>query len=187
VDIDRNGNFSLTIGSEQLSKGLRPSKRMPRNSGYLVKAQGVVGRDGVLSSIDDITRLATTVITDGFPFPQIFVFTNMVIVCGLYKIYELVSGSLSLKYTATTPGSLWTAVDFYDYIYLSNGEEAVIRGAGSLAYTKSATQPTCTAMCNYNGQVIIGSPDTDGLAANMMLSAVTGAITMSAYGSIATT
>lgn len=163
-------SFTVTLKTETLNRGLRPTQRAQRNAGYLVKADGVVGRDGVLSAIDDITRMDTSAITDGFPFPQIFVFTSMIIVCGLKTIYEVASnGSLSLKYTATTPCGTWDAVDFYDYVYLSNGIEAVIRDAGTKAYALSSTQPHFTSVCNYNGQVIIGAPDEDHLAANLSL------------------
>src|SRR3972149_8709232 len=120
------GEFTVTVTAEQLSRGLRPSKRVPRNSRYLVECQSAIGRDGVLQSIDELTRIATTVITDAFPYPQIFVFTNLIIICSQTKIYELVGGSLVLKLTVT-PGSTWSAVDFFYYVYMSNGKVAVKR------------------------------------------------------------
>ena len=146
-------DFTFTITSDQLSRGLRPSKRAPRDSKYLTESKGAVGRNGVLASVDELTRIATTEITDGFPFPQIFVFTNMIIVCGLKTIYEWSSDALVLKYTASTAGGTWTAVDFYDYVYLSNGRIAVTRDVGTKVYSLSATQPFCSAACNFNGQV----------------------------------
>lgn len=186
MDVDRYGNFSLTIESQQLSKGLRPSKRTPRNSGYLITSEGAVGKDNVLQALDSATRMATNTITDGFPFPQLFVFTNMIIVCGLTKIYEWVSGSLVLKYAAAAAGGTWTAVDYYDYIYLSNGKIAVVRDAGSKVYSPSTTQPHSTTACNYNGQMLIGAPDVDGLGASLMLPAEAITVTLSAIGTITT-
>lgn len=150
--------FSFTIESKDLSRGLRPSKRNPRNSRFLVECAGAVGRDGVLSALDEITRLATSAITDGFPYPQIFVFTNMIIICGQTKIYEWVSGSLVEKLTVTA-GSTWTAVDFFAYVYLSNGKVAVVRNALDRTYSLTTDLPTCMAACNFNGQVIIGATD----------------------------
>ena len=79
--------FSVTIDTSKLSKGLRPSKRMPRNSGFLVECKGAVGRDNVLQTLDELTRIDTSVITDAYPYPQIFVFTNLIIVCSQTKIY----------------------------------------------------------------------------------------------------
>lgn len=181
------GKFTQTIAPNEISRGLRPSDHSPRNRTYLFESKGAVGKDDVLQALDSITRLDTSVITDAFPFPQIFVFTNMIIVCGLYKIYELESGALTLKYTATTPGGTWSAVDFYDYIYLSNGVEAVIRDAGSKEYAITTDVPTATTICNYNGQVLIGSPGVAGLSADFVLPASSFTTTTEIIGTIATT
>ena len=150
--------FSFTIESKHLSRGLRPSKRMPRNSRFLVECAGAVGRDGVLQSLDEITRLATDTITDAFPYPQIFVFTNVIIICSSTKIYEWISSALVEKLTVSA-GSTWTAIDFFDYIYLSNGTVAVERDALDKTYSETTDLPTAMAACNFNGQAILGSPD----------------------------
>jgi|GEM_PF-1545584 len=147
----------VTIGPGELSKGLRPSKRMPRNSGYLTKCSGAVGRDGVVQALDEFTRLVTTGITT-FPYPQLFVFTNVIIICSSTKIYEWVSSALVEK-LETTAASTWTALDFFDYVYLSNGNVAVVRDALGKTYALTTDLPTAMAACDYNGQVILGSPD----------------------------
>ena len=164
-------DFTFTISAEQLTRGLRPSKRAPRDSKFLVEAKGAIGQDGVLCAIDELSRLTTAEVTDTFPFPQLFVFTNLIIVCGRLKIYELVSGSLSLKYTATTGGSTWTAVDFYKYVYLSNGREAVTRNPDTGVYSLSSTLPKAMSLCNFNGQVLVGAPDAsvNGASLSMQL------------------
>lgn len=153
--------FSITIDTSKLSKGLRPSKRMPRNSGFLVECKGAVGRDGVLQALEELARIATATITDVFPYPQIFVFTNLIIVCSSTKIYELVGGSLVEKLTVTA-GSTWSAVDFYDFIYMSNGAVAVLRSPESNVYSITTAQPEAMAICNFNGQVLVGAPDVEG-------------------------
>jgi len=186
VTVAKGGKFTFTVKTEQLAKGLRPSKRKPRNSDFLITCSGAVGRDGVLQALDAVTRMATSTIIDGFPFPQIFVFTNMIIVCGLKTIYEWNGTSLDLKYTATDAGGVWSAVDFFDYVYISNGKIAVIRDAGSKAYTVSATQPSATAICNYNGQVIIGAPNVDGLGASLVLPASPLTVTATQLGTMVT-
>lgn len=150
-------NFSVTIKSDKLSRGLRPSKRMARDSKFLVTCAGAVGRDGVLQALEQFTRLATGD-TDTFPYPQIFVFTNLIIICTETKIYEWVSSALSLKLTVAA-GSTWVALDFYDYIYLSNGNVAVIRNAGTKAYATTSSIPSAMAAINFNGQVLLGAPD----------------------------
>jgi len=148
------------IDSPKLSRGLRPSKRMPRNSGFLVKSQGAVGKDGVLQVIDNLTAIDTSVITDGFPYPQMFIFSNMILICGKNKIYEYVYGALELKLTVI-PGTSWCAVDFFDYIYMSNGKVAVIRDGKTKTWSMTFHLPIASAMCNYNGQVVIGAPGVE--------------------------
>ena len=149
--------FQFNVGSDLLSKGLRPTKKIPRNNGYLVTCMGAVGIRGVLSVIDSLQRINTEDIQDGFPFPQIFVFQNMIIVCGKSTIYEWVGGELIEKIKVPS-GTTWTAVDFFNYVYMSNGKVAVIRDSQSFQYSISNTLPISTAICNFSGQVIIGSP-----------------------------
>ena len=159
MEIDRSGRFLFTIGSEELARGLRPTKRSPRNSKFLVTCQGAVGIDNVLQVLDDLAEAfvdTTLTITDGFPYPQIFVFTNVVIVCGETKIYELV-GTLQLRLTVAA-GIEWSAVDFGDFIYMSNGHVAVTRRSSDGVYAVSATLPYASSMVNFNGQVLIGAP-----------------------------
>lgn len=157
MQVTRGGKFSFHLNGERLSKGLRPSKRMSRNSGFLIQCQGAVGRDKILQILDEYSRLDATV-DEGFPFPQLFVFINLIIVCGQTKIYEWVSDALVEKLTVT-PGQLWVAVDFYDYVYMSNSKVTVVRSAASKTFSETSDLPTALAMCNFNGQVIIGSPD----------------------------
>lgn len=159
MDVAKGGRFSHIINTSQLSKGLRRSKRDPRNSGFMITCSGAVGRDGVLQILDELTRLNTSV-DEGFPFPQLFVFTNVIIVCGQTKIYEWDGSSLSLKLTVTA-GFDWKAVDFFDYVYMSNQKVAVVRDSGSKAYSETTELPTARAICNFNGQVLVGAPDVE--------------------------
>jgi hypothetical protein len=184
LTVVKGGKFTFTIGTKHLAQGLRPTVSKARNSDFLVENKGAVGIDGVLQSLEAVARLSTAMITDGFPFPQIFVFTNVIIVCGLKKIYEWNGATLDLKYTASVAGGTWSAVDFYDYVYMSNGNISVVRDAGSYVYALS-TQPHATAMCNYNGQIIIGAPDVDGLGVSMVLPASPIALAVEQMGTVA--
>lgn len=159
MEVSRSGRFSHIIKPSQLSKGLRKSKRDPRNSGFMTKCQGAVGRDGVLQVLDELTRFDTGLL-ESFPFPQLFVFINVLIVCGETKIYEW-DGSVLVEKLTVTAGQLWSAVDFYDYVYLSNQTVAVIRNSGSKVYSLTDSLPTARAICNFNGQVLVGSPDVE--------------------------
>lgn len=161
MEIQRNGKFTHTVSSAQLSKGLRSDYRGPRNSDFLIKCIGAVGKDRVLSVLEEFTRLDTSVITDSFPYPQIFVFVNHIIVCSSNKIYELNGTVLTEKLTASVVSSTWDAVDFYDYIYMSNGKVAVTRDPKTQEWNESADLPSAIGICNYNGQVLIGSPNVE--------------------------
>lgn len=146
----------VVISPDQLTRGLRPAKNLPRNSGWLLQSKGAVGYRGGLSTNTQLARLDTTFIADGFPYPQIFVFTNVILVCGRTKIYELVGGSL-VERIAVSAGETWSAVDLFDFIYLSNKTTAVVRDATTKTYALNTTLPKVRAICNFNGQIIVGS------------------------------
>ena len=163
MKVTSTGRFSVDLSGEALSRGIRPSKRVPRNSGYLTESAGAVGLDGVLQTLEDLNeeRFAIAPITDTFPYPQVFVFTNLTIVCDERNIYELVAGALVHELGPVTAGGLWSATDLYDFIYMSNGMVVVVRSAESKTFSLSTDYPIASAICNYNGQVMVGGPDVN--------------------------
>ncbi len=159
----QNGQFSITITAEELARGLRPSKRATRDSKYLVECEGAVGLDGVLQALSDlslnaidVTALAGVV----FPYPQLFMFDHCTVVCTSTDIYELVAGALVNKLTVAA-GIMWSAVDFKDFIYMSNGLVAVEKSATDGTWSTVTTQPIAGAMVNFNNQVMLGAPDAE--------------------------
>ena len=160
MEVARDGSFMLTIGSGELARGLRPTSRSPRNEKFLTKCIGAVGIDEVLSALNNIGlyRVDTGVIADGFPYPQMFVFTNVILFCGLTAIYELVAGALVMRVGALTSGNLWTAIEAWDFIYMSNGKVAILRDPNSKIFYVTFSQPAAEALCNYNMQVFAGAP-----------------------------
>jgi hypothetical protein len=158
MEVLRDGTFVYNLNSEDLSRGLRSSKRSPRNTKFLVECIGAVGFDKVLQVIDDLQndRIDTAVITDPFPYPQIFVLTGMIIVCGKTIIYEYVGGSLVSKLAGLTTGQLWSVVDYFNFVYMSNGVVSVLRDPMSGVYALTTIQPVAGAICDFNGQVVIG-------------------------------
>lgn len=159
MEVLRNGKFSLPILTKNLSKGLRQSEENVRNKHGLVTCFGAVGREGVLKTLHEIDKFDTSVeITDGFPYPQIFISPNMVIICGETAIYEKSGFGLQSMLSGLTAGSTWSAVIFHDYVYMSNGKVAVEKNPDTKEYSISEL-PTAMAICNFNGQVIIGAPD----------------------------
>ena len=175
---------TITLGPEVLKRGLRPTKRSPRNTMYLIESKGAVGLEGALQAIDELTRIDTSGITDTFPFPQLFVGQNHIIVCGLTKIYEWVSSALVLKITASVAGSTWTCEHFHDYIYLSNGQVSIERNPQSNAYAETTSIPTAMSSCDFNGQVLLGAPDvaTEGADLVALDSVIT--VTVTPVGSV---
>ena len=161
--VAKDGSFSFIIGSEDITKGLRSTKGNPRNSPFLIQSTGVVPRDGILKTLEDLNslRIDTSIITDGFPYPQLFVFPALAVVCGETKIYEvnLATGALTLKITVDA-GITWSAVDFSEYVYMSNGKVAVVRDPFDKDWAISDL-PIASAICNFNGQVLIGAPDVE--------------------------
>ena len=145
--------MKLEVTIDGFASGLRTTSKVPNNNKHLVECSGAVGDNGVLTSLEEITRIATNTITDGFPYPQIFVFTNVIIVCSSTKIYELVNGALVEKLMVTA-GYTWRAVDFAEFVYMSNGIVAVSRTSNG--YTITNDLPVARAICNLNGQIIVG-------------------------------
>ena len=173
--------LEFTIKAKELARGLRPSKRVPRNSQFLISCNGSVGKDGTLSALDEIIIIDTSDITDVFPFPQLFVLTNMIIVCSSTKIYEW-TGSLVEKLEVAA-GSSWSVVDFYNYVYMSNGKVAVIRDQATGLYSETTELPTANSITDNNGQVIVGAPDTAIPGAGLSLNADVLTATLSQEGS----
>lgn len=168
--------FAVRAGCIDLEIGFR-----------LLNTVGTVYVDEV--SLKQITNAAlangtASVFVDAFPFPQLFVFTNVIIVCGQKKIYEWVAGALSaVKITASVAGSTWTALDFHDYIYLSNGQVVIERNPGDKTYSETTNLPTAMCACNFNGQVILGGPDVSAPGASLTMKADPFTVTTSQHGS----
>jgi hypothetical protein len=162
MHITRDGGFTFEIDSEDMLKGLRPSEYSPRNEKFLAECTGAIGYEKTIQTIEDITNLLvdTSLITDGFPYPQIFAFTKHIIVCGETKIYELVGAALVLKLTVAA-GIRWSAVDFYDGIYMSNGKVSVVRNPADGIYSLAPLSLVASTICDFKSQVMIGAPGVE--------------------------
>jgi len=165
MPILQNGQFTFTIESNELARGLRPTKRAPRNSKYLIECEGAVGLDGILSVLPQLegSRIVDALLAGvTFPYPQVFVFIKVIIVATRSVIYEWDGTNLNLGIDVTgSEGLPWAAVDFFDYIYMSNTHVAVRRKYSDQLWELAPDLPTTSAICNYNSQVLIGSPDVE--------------------------
>jgi hypothetical protein len=155
-----SGHFSYTLEGPTLAKGLRSTSAQGRNSNSLILSTGAVGRDGVLEVLPTITLstlLADPLVVDNdFPFPQIFTLDKHLIVCNRTTVLELVFSTLVKKATVVG-GELWELGSADDFIYLSNGTVNLVRDPNSGDYTSSSIAPVCSAICNFNGQIICGN------------------------------
>lgn len=155
-----NGYFSLSIDGETLAKGLRDSSASGKNSNRLIQSVKAIGKDGTIQPLPSISLSAlmsnALVTKTDFPFPQIFVFDKHIIICNKTSILEYTSGTLTSKLSVSS-GELWEAIGIGDFLYLSNGTVSVVRDPGSGVYAQSLVGPKCSAICNYNGQIICGN------------------------------
>jgi hypothetical protein len=159
MEVLKDGTFTHSIDSETLARGLRPSKRAARNSNYLIECHGAVGIDKVLQVIDDLelSRVDTTLtIFDTFPYPQIFVLPNLILVCGSDMVYEYDGSSLNAVLGPVAVGNLWSLINLHDFVYMSNGVVSAIRVPTSGVFELVTDQPVAEAMCNFNGQIMVG-------------------------------
>lgn len=157
MEVLRNGKFTVTLSSRDLSRGLRRQAVNVRDKHAMTSMAGLIGKDDVLQALDQLSRIDTDVIGDSFPYPQLFVLSNYILICSATKIYDYTSGSLVLKLTVSA-GSTWKVIDFLEYLVLTNGDITVIRTATTGEFTIDSNLPEGSAICNYNGQVMIGAP-----------------------------
>lgn len=145
-----------------LGKGLRNSKRTPRNTEVLVQSIGCFPEDLVARAISDLTAswLDTSSLTVAFPYPQIFSLTQTVLVCTATTIYEYSAGSFLLAITSLPEGSTWTVADYGRYLILTNGACLVTRDGITGEWDKyvGCAIPPCLCLCDINGQLLVGAP-----------------------------
>ncbi len=144
-----------------ISKGLAPNDN-PRNNPLLVKSIGAITYNNVLQSIEQFTRIDTSSMSGVvFPFPQIFVLSQLILICTKDEIYEYADGILVLKLGSLSSINTWDVADFKTYLYLTNGQLTVTRDPTTGVYAIDTDLPFAACVCDYNGQVLIGSPNID--------------------------
>jgi hypothetical protein len=157
MEILRDGRFVLPL--TKLNSGLRKSEQAPINDQHLVDCTGAVVDEGTLQTWPDFESFDLSPIGGSFPYPQLFVFQDLIIGCNETEIYELNNNIWNLKITASAAGSTWCATAIHDFVYLSNGRVVILRDAETKTYIESDEYPTAMAIYNFNGQLILGSPD----------------------------
>lgn len=144
-----------------IAKGLRNSRRNPKNVGALIQADGVYQKSGKLYNHDELETFDISVLgAQTFPFPQMFQLRSWTVICTPTKIYTYDGSTLTLVYTATE-GSTWSVADFYKFLVLSNGREYIVLNPETNTWSKylDAENLNCLCVCDINGQLFVGGPD----------------------------
>lgn len=140
-----------------LGRGLT-LKNNPRNYPMLVDSTGMFV-DSALESVEQFTRMT---MPDGasftFPYPQLFVLSDYIILCNNNQIWEWGGSSWTSKISGLTPGTTWTCVDRKNYLIFSNMQVTVIRNGRSGEYELNSTLPF-GSYGDFNGQLCVGSPN----------------------------
>lgn len=155
METSQNGEFSIVLNNEDVALGLRKEAKQAKNIFEKIEISGMITQEGMLRTNPQHTRIDTSVITDGFPYPQLFVLNKAIIICGRTDIYEY-NGSILIHKLNVAGGMLWKAMDSFNFIYLTNGEVSVKRDPWSKAYALD-DEVISNALCNYNGQALAGS------------------------------
>jgi hypothetical protein len=153
----QDGKFTNVWQTPDLMKGLRKDSQIARNSYEMSVLSGMVAlNDGFQAIPASSSKVDLDSSDPSFPFPQVFVLSRHILYCTSTKIYEVnpVGYTLTLGITVSA-GSRWNVVDFFDYLYASNGTVSVERSASGV-WSTSSDLPIAYSMCNYNGQVLVG-------------------------------
>lgn len=141
-----------------LNRGLAP-KNNPRNNPLLVDSTGMFVNSGALESVEEFTRMT---LPSGesftFPYPQLFVLSDFIVLCNEDKIWEWGGSSWILKRKWLTPGTTWTCVDRKNYLIFSNMQVTVTRNPISGVYDIDTDLPY-GSYGDFNGQLCVGSPN----------------------------
>lgn len=146
--------FNFTI-DDSLKRGLRPESRVPANTGYLRRMDGLRPLQ-----VGAATPELYDIVLDGepWPFPQVFVGKSLTIVAGRTVVYSVSnSGVLTSLVSGITPGGPWHFLDFGPTWVLTNGVSSVDCAGG--VYTKQTAVPFQTGCAFWDARPFMGGFD----------------------------
>ena len=156
--INNDGTFTYTITHEGFCNGYAPFPYSMRNKGHMTECIDFREEDLMLYPAEQRGRYLPA-FSYFFPFPQVFVFDFVTIICNQKEIYEKIANSYILKYTTNVAASSWECINVGQFCLLSNGHVILKRDPVSLTYEELDDVPTGMSLCNYNAQILIGSPN----------------------------
>lgn len=154
--------FSFTF-EEGIVKGLIPTERRSFNEQGFSQLQGVFSNGKVIQEIEIPEMMDVDELDVEFPFPQIFKLNSITLVFTSNEIFEYSESDGSLtSLISTSEGGLWSVADYNLFIVATNGKDIIIRDGltGEWNPYIECEIPTGICVCNLNGQLIIGGPET---------------------------
>jgi len=160
------------LAFDALGKGLRPSRKVPRNTQALIECYNVKPYPLGLVPYEPLTDpFAALYLTTEWPFPQLLVGSkrSFLIVRDsptgedlLYQVNADWSLTLILPLSHATygVGGRYDLADFGDYVLLTNGAVMVTRNPVTGVYTPSVGTsdiPLCKTACDFKGQAVAGN------------------------------
>lgn len=143
---------------DTLAGGLSPNNN-PRNQPFLTEMTGMF----VDRALETVETFSPMTLPDGidfsFPYPQLFVLSDLIILCNDDQIWEWGGSSWVSKISSLTTGTTWTCIDRRTYIILSNMEVTVVRDPNTGLYSLDTDLPA-GSYGDFNGQLCVGSPKT---------------------------
>jgi len=134
-----------------------------RNNPMLIQSVGAIPYEKQLQAIEQFTAIdVSSILNISHPFPQVFITSDFILICSIAAIFEYDGSSLTLKAAGVQAWGLWSVLDFKTYIYITNGAIALTRDPDTGIYsqiTPSETLTYASCVCNFNGQILMGSPE----------------------------
>jgi len=152
-----------------ISKGLIATEKDIFNKQSFIQMDGAFVNDGIVVSTPDVNQLDLDSLGCSYPFPQVFYLKDLTIVgtaTALYD-YSAVGGLTSL--ITVDEGSTWSVADYHRFVVFTNGKAIIVRDGSSGEWREftECTIPTGLCVCNLNGQLLIGGPETSCVAGFM--------------------
>lgn len=164
--------FELTI-DEAFTKGLRPERRVPRNSQVLTECLGFrIGKYGIEGSRTILNPIPPTVdLFYNWPFPQfikgeryrfLIVRDHINLEDAVYSLnadYSIATHIFSVDELTFGLGTLMEVADFGHYAFMTNGVIMIYWDTTIPDWHEivaSATIPMMRTVCNFKGQMIGG-------------------------------
>src|SRR5512135_3785635 len=139
---------TVIVLKDILRQGLAQNNN-PRNNPALVQSDGAFVYEGALQSVEQFTAMtlpATPTTAFAFPYPQLFVLSDVILLCNVDQIWEWAGSGgdngWTSMITSLTHGTPWTVVDQKSYIALSNMQVAVSKNPLTGGYAIDTSIPT---------------------------------------------